>query len=95
MNSLEISLGQNSKSKEKAIKKFANRVLVVESSEFGNVRGKVVGFRDGYFELRRPANDFLAFFADTIYDIYYDKLSKASVENPVKFDVLRNLENNY
>lgn len=83
MNNLEIQLGEDLESRRKTLKNFIGRVAIVNHPEFGTIKGKIVDCKEDYFELRTPINDFIAFFADTIYDMSYNGTQSVSLVRKV------------
>jgi len=79
---LEVELNDDAESRKRTIENFIGRVVVVEHPEFNRIKGKIIGCKENYFELRKPINDILAFFVDIIYDVSYQEMQKMSLVEP-------------
>ncbi len=88
MKTLEIKLGEDLESKKEALRNFVGRIVFIQHPEFGRVKGKVINCKENYFELRKPTNDFIAFFADTIYEVSYQEMQNMVLVEPTVPDYI-------
>ena len=95
MQTLEIGLGESIDSRKEVVKSIIGRVVIVNHTEFGKVKGRIIGLKESYFELRRPSNDTAAFFMDAVYDMSYHKVQSMALVNPTAMDCIEEARKNY